>query len=137
MRKRRESIPDAEEIYTTFFDRWYDDDDRRQKGFPHTRPDMLKCYRPRLEVSEITRLTDQSQAEVLRRIQVMLETAKTDWPTYLPVRGEIDEQWILKLLMIIMALSGSRQRSSGLTQATSRMILWSSFASLGLCSAMC
>ena len=87
-------LPDADELYSQFFDRWYDDDDRKRKGFTHTRPDMLGCYRPRLDSFEISRLTGASQTEVLRRVQAMLNAARKDWPRYLPVTGELSENWI-------------------------------------------
>ena len=41
MKLRRNRIPDANEIYMTYFDRGYDDEDRQQKKFTHTRPHIL------------------------------------------------------------------------------------------------
>lgn len=87
-------LPDADEVYSLFFDRWYDNDDRKRKGFTHTRPDMAACYRPGLDSSEISRLTAKSQTEVIRRIQRMLDAAQADWPSYLPVANEVSEHWI-------------------------------------------
>ena len=87
-------LPDADDIYSRFFDRWYDDDDRQRKGFSHTRPDMMAGYRPGLKASEISRLTVDSQSEVLRRITRMFDTARTDWPRFLPVSGQVTEDWI-------------------------------------------
>ena len=89
-----QSLPDADELFSRFFDRWYDDDDRLRKGFTHTRPDMTLCYRPGLNASEICNLTSKSQADVHRRIQRMLDSAQADWPSYLPVTGEVNEHWI-------------------------------------------
>lgn len=94
MRKWRQTIPDDNEIYSRFFDRWYDEEDRQQKGFTHTRPDLFNPYRPGLDVAQITRLTAESQAEARRRVHVMLGTARSDWQTYLSVSGDIDEKWV-------------------------------------------
>lgn len=91
---RRARIPDADEIYVAYFDRWYDHEDREQKKFTHTRPDMLDYYKPGLDVADLTRLTPADQEKVLDQIQVMVRTAKSDWEKYLPVTGEIDEKWI-------------------------------------------
>ena len=87
-------IPDADELYSQFFDRWYDAGDRERKGFSHTRPDMMAYYRAGLVASDLSRLSDASQAKVLGRIETMLTAARKDWPRYLEVTGELDEDWI-------------------------------------------
>ena len=88
------TIPDSDEIFSVFFDRWYDDDDRQRKGFTHTRPDMMAAYRLGFTGSEISPFSDEAEKELLGRIERMLQSAKTDWPTYLEVSGEIDISWI-------------------------------------------
>lgn len=88
-------LPDINELYSTFFDRWYGEDDRKRKGFEFARPDMMKCYKAGLMPSEISCLTEQFQDEAIARVHRMVETAKTDWARYLTVYGEIDEQWVL------------------------------------------
>jgi hypothetical protein len=87
-------IPDCDEVFTQFFDRWYDDDDRQRKGFPHTRPDMMVAYRPGLAGSDLCPLSEESELRVLDRIATMLRTAGSDWPSFLEVSGEIDMSWV-------------------------------------------
>jgi hypothetical protein len=88
-------LPDVNELYSTFFDRWYGEEDRKRKGFEFARPDMMKCYRAGLMTSKISCLTEEFQGEAIARVQRMVGSAKTDWARYLAVNGEIDEQWVL------------------------------------------
>lgn len=87
-------IPDCDDVFSKFFDRWYDDDDRERKGFLHTRPDMMAVYRPGLSGSDICPLSEASRQRVLDQIATMLRTANSDWSAYLSVSGEIDMAWI-------------------------------------------
>ncbi len=87
------TIPDCDEVFSRFFDRWYDDDDRQRKGFKHTRPDMMKAYRPGLQSSDICTLTDEYRDKVLNQIATMLRTAGSDWSD-LALPEEIDTTWV-------------------------------------------
>jgi hypothetical protein len=89
----RGSLPNADEIFAQFFDRWYDDDARQRKGFSHTRPDCIG-YREGLAASDFGPFDDEGGEELLGRVQEMLETAKTDWPGYLDVAGEPSVEWV-------------------------------------------
>jgi hypothetical protein len=91
-----QSIPDADAIFSRFFDPWYEDDDRRRKGFEHTRPDMLGLYRPGLDLTALSRLNRETETQVFQQMQMMLDAARTDWPRYLQVTGDVDEHWIQK-----------------------------------------
>jgi hypothetical protein len=88
------TIPDCDDVFSKFFDRWYDDDDRQRKGFAHTRPDMMAAYRTGLSGSDICPLSEASRQRVLDQIATMLKTAHSDWSTYLHVSGEIDMDWV-------------------------------------------
>jgi hypothetical protein len=89
-------LPDADAVFSRFFDPWYKDVDRRRKGFEHTRPDMVDLYRPGLDVATLSLLKSETVAEVYRHMQVMLDAARQDWPQYLRVSGDLDESWIQK-----------------------------------------
>lgn len=91
------ALPDCDEVFSTFFDRWYDDDDRQRKGFRHTRPDMMVAYRSGLSALDISPLLEPDQRRVLDQIATMLSTAQSDWNDYLPVSGEIDMTWVESL----------------------------------------
>jgi hypothetical protein len=88
------TLPDADEIFAHFFDRWYDAGDRERKGVPHTRPDLARRFRPGLKAAELSPFNDETQREILERIQIMLGTATSDWPRYLDVKGEISDAWV-------------------------------------------
>jgi hypothetical protein len=89
------TLPHCDDLFVRFLDRWYDEDDRRRKGFEATRPDILQCDSLiGISQSDASPLTENSQREVLHRIQTMLEAARGDWPGYLPVRGDLDLNWI-------------------------------------------
>ncbi len=88
------TLPDCDEVFSTFFDRWYDDDDRQRKGFSHTRPDMMTAFRPGYTGADLSPLSEASQQGVMDQISTMLQTTTTDWRTFLPVSGEIDTDWL-------------------------------------------
>ena len=81
------TLPGCDELFLRYFDRWYDEEDRRRKGFIATRPDMHTA-------NSLGPLSEMSQRDVLRRIEAMLEAARKDWPRYLQVSGDVDLRWI-------------------------------------------
>jgi hypothetical protein len=88
------TLPHCDDLFLRYFDRWYDDDDRRRKGFRATRPDMLQTA-SLIGLSQTdSPLEAEWQQEVLHRIERMLEAARRDWPTYLQVSGDVDLRWI-------------------------------------------
>jgi len=87
-------LPDCDEVFSKFFDRWYDDEDRQRKGFTHTRPDMMLKYRCNLAAADLCNLTDAGQKKVFDHIATMQRAAQTDWARYLPVTSEINMDWI-------------------------------------------
>jgi len=85
----------CDELFLQFFDHWYDDKDRKRKGFKATRPDFLQT--PSLiglSQREASPLDDEGQNQVLHRIETMVEAARNDWPGYLDVSGELNLDWI-------------------------------------------
>lgn len=88
-------IPHSDDLFLRFFDRWYEDDDRQQKVFKTTRPDLLSNHAYVGSSREsISRLTDQSQAEVMHCIGRMTEAARNDWSCTLGLTGDMDLSWL-------------------------------------------
>lgn len=88
-------IPHCDELFLRFFDRWYEDDDRERKGFKTTRPDFLTSDGYVGSTAATTSpLTEESQAAVMKRIEIMTEAASTDWARNLNLTGEMDLVWI-------------------------------------------
>src|ERR1700733_4440703 len=89
------TLPHCDELFLRYFDRWYDDDDRRRKGFDATRPDMLQADTLiGLTQAQAGPLTEKSQQDVLQHIEGMFDAAHQDWPIYLQVSGDFDLQWV-------------------------------------------
>ncbi len=36
-------LPDCDSVFMSFFDRWYTPEDRKRKGYPATRPDVINA----------------------------------------------------------------------------------------------
>src|SRR5688572_2138022 len=91
----RSRLGDADEMFRRFFDRWYDEDARKLRGFDATRPDMMTVpeYVGRT-VAEVCPLTETAASEVGARVETMRKAAEGDWPTYVPVRTPIDLGWV-------------------------------------------
>ncbi len=88
-------LPDADEQFMRFFDRWYTLEDRQAKGIPATRPDMTAA--PEFvgcEPMAVSRLQPEAASDALARVSAMLAAAEEDWPTYLSVAGTVDLSWV-------------------------------------------
>lgn len=68
---------DIDEVFATYFDRWYTPDARERNGFEHSRPDMMACYKPGTSMSDICRLTGNCCAEVERRVVCQLSPRRS------------------------------------------------------------
>lgn len=89
------TLPNCDKLFLRYFDRWYSDDDRQRRGFQATKPDMFTVKELiGAEASDISPLTEKGQKDVLKRIVSMVDAARGDWPEYLPVKGDIDLEWI-------------------------------------------
>src|SRR5688500_13187921 len=92
---KRAPLGDADEMFHRFFDRWYDDDARKLKGFGATRSDMTQVTeyvgRP---VTEVCPRTGAAASEAIERVETMRKAAEGDWPRFLPVRRPMDLGWV-------------------------------------------
>ena len=92
---KRARLGDADEMFRRFFDRWYDDDARKLKGFEATRPDMMEI--PEYvgqPVTDVCPLTEAAASQAIERVETMRQAAEGDWPTFLPVRQPMDLGWV-------------------------------------------
>lgn len=93
-----DKLPHCDDLFMRFIDRWYDDDDRRQKGFPATRPDVYRIEHlfgiDESKLATRSRLAKESRDDVFHRIETIYQAARKDWATYLKVSGEFDSDWI-------------------------------------------
>jgi hypothetical protein len=88
-------LPDANNVFMMYFDRWYKPEDRKRKGFKATRPDaLINSDLKGLSPQEASSLAEEGQLEAKKMVDKMIEAANTDWPTFLSVSPPIDIQWI-------------------------------------------
>jgi hypothetical protein len=88
-------IPDCDELYLKYFDRWCDDESRTRRGFTATRPDMLRdSSLTGLAESEAGIFDEKGRSQILAKIEAMAEAACEDWPEFLSVTGTPDLNWI-------------------------------------------
>lgn len=88
------ALPDIDDLFTTYFGRWYDEDDQERKGFKHTRPDVMRRYKPGTPVADVCPLTEEYRTETEHRVRRMLRSAIVDWPTFLPLAEPVDSSWV-------------------------------------------
>jgi hypothetical protein len=89
------TLPDADDLFLRFFDPWYDDANRKRRGFKATFPDMIQNESlAGLSRAEATWLPEEAQQDVMGMIDGMFEAACGDWPGYLSVTGDISLDWI-------------------------------------------
>ena len=92
-----QKLPHCEELFKKYFDPWYRAEDRTQRKFEATRPDMLESSSLKGKSgADLSTIDAEYQKKVLHQISVMTEAAKKDWKSYLPVQEPIDENWIGK-----------------------------------------
>jgi hypothetical protein len=92
---KSKSLPDCDELFLKYFDPWYDNDSRNRKGFEATRPDMMQV--PELiglTSEQACPLQDSTRLDVARQVEVMLDSARADFSTFLPVSGDPDFSWV-------------------------------------------
>lgn len=88
-------LPHCDKVFMTYFDRWYTPDDRKRKGLPATRPDVMTTAELRGRSSrEVSPLTEDGQSKIGKMVDKMIDAARGDWPTFLPVSEPIDIGWI-------------------------------------------
>jgi hypothetical protein len=89
------TLEHCDKLFLRYFDPWYTVEARQRRGFKATRPDMI-VVKPLIGVDAVlaSPLTENGQGQIIKQIEVMVETARGDWPGYLPVIGEIDIHWV-------------------------------------------
>lgn len=70
----------CDDLFMKYFDRWYDDGDRKRKGFKATCPDVMsKVYKAGIPAAKLTPLLGETLTKVAGQVKRMVESAKTDW----------------------------------------------------------
>jgi hypothetical protein len=88
-------LPNCDDLFLRFFDPWYDDTTRMRRGFNATLPDVLQHSSfIGLSQTEASCVTEEGQQKALKRIEGMVAAARDDWPSYLPVTGDVELDWI-------------------------------------------
>lgn len=91
----KKELPHCNELFTTYWDPWYGDDDRKHKGISGTRPDMESDPEWKgLSAEEMCNLTKEGQEKVLQQVQTMAQAAESDFRNYLDVQPPIDIEWV-------------------------------------------
>jgi hypothetical protein len=89
-----QALPDCDELFTRFFDRWYDDASRTRKEFKATRPDAEPCADAGTSASDASALIEKSAHKVLDQVNVMARAAIADWSEPIGASPELDHDWI-------------------------------------------
>ena len=93
--RQKKHLPSADELFMRFFDSWYDEDSRKLKSYPATRPDMLVVDEYRGQMAEsISPLSPEGQDEVKEMIEDMLEAGKLDLLDELDLSPELKLDWV-------------------------------------------
>jgi hypothetical protein len=87
-------LPDADEIFRTFFAPWYSPQDFARRGFAATRPDAQGWARAGVAALDASQLTIEGQQEVQARVSEMFKAAADDWPRSVHVLGPPSIEWI-------------------------------------------
>lgn len=88
-------LPDADKVFMTYFDRWYQPSDRARKRFPATRPDVV-C----IDVAEGTpasalcHLNGEGLELATKMVASMVDASVGDWPAFLDVAEPVNETWV-------------------------------------------
>jgi hypothetical protein len=95
MKWLKKKLRDCDDLFLHFFSPWYHGDELARRGFVATLPDVLQHHSlVGLSQAEASIVTEETQTEVLAQIDAMLEAARAEWPTFLVVSGEIDQEWV-------------------------------------------
>ena len=88
-------LPGCDELFLRYLGPWYSEADWARRVYQATRPDIEQLgVDSELTASDISRLTEESQADVAERVCGMCEAATWDWAKLLKVRGTPSSQWI-------------------------------------------
>jgi hypothetical protein len=88
-------LPHCDTLFLGYFDPWYDERDRKRRGYEATRPDVEQLnVAVDLSASDVSPLSAESQQDAAQRIQDMFEAASEDWTGLLGVKGAPSIAWI-------------------------------------------
>ena len=88
-------LPDCDKVFLTYFDRWYDADDRSRKTLRATRPDVVTAESlVGRSPAEASPLTEEGVGKVSSMVASMFDAARGDWPTYLDLTEPVDVTWV-------------------------------------------
>src|ERR1043166_792742 len=89
-----EKLPDADEVFETYFAPWYEADDIDRREIAGVRPDLEEDLPTGEAAGELSPLYAEDQEEVADQIRVMAEAAGEDWPELLGVEGALSLELI-------------------------------------------
>ena len=88
-------LPDADELFMRYFDRWYSPSARKRRIYSATRPDMETV--PELigrSSSDVCTLSDEQKEIELAQVGRMLEAARGYWRRELNMGEPIESRWV-------------------------------------------
>jgi len=90
-----EELPPCDDLFMKFFDRWYDGDDRKRKGFQATCPDSYSgVYKKGTPASQLTPLVGDTLKGVEAQVGRMVEAARSDWASGVTSRNPVSIEGI-------------------------------------------
>ncbi len=92
--KNQSALPHCDALFTKFFDRWYEEDDRKRKGNEATRPDMEGRYRSGLKPSDLSPLQEEGRTKVKNMIATMVSSACEGGKGYPKVKAQASFKWV-------------------------------------------
>jgi hypothetical protein len=95
MAKTDADLPDSHDLFLRFFDPWYEEANRKRRGFESTFPDLIQVESLiGLSPAEANWLPEICQQEVMGCIDGMVDAVRGDWHEYLSVAEDISMEWI-------------------------------------------
>ena len=87
-------LPDADDLFRTFFAPWYAGDELARREHPATRPDVEPWAPAGLSALEASPLTLEGQQDAVAQVEGMVAAARGDWPELIDVGGAPSPAWI-------------------------------------------
>lgn len=76
----RNSLPHCDDLFVKYFDRWYDDGDRKRKIYRATCPDVTSGIAAvGTPAAQLTPLLGKTLQTVVGQVETMVNSAKADW----------------------------------------------------------
>jgi len=88
-------LPWCDDLFLQFCAPHYRLEDLERRGLSATRPDMeSECWPAGTLLPDLQPWNSEWEGSVRAQLQRMLDSVRQDWPTYLPVDGEPDLDWV-------------------------------------------